>query len=266
MKTFSGNLLKMKSDLQNPVKYNLPIGNELLPLNPLIGKKIQMKFEGQINCIATGEQIKKSYNQGYSYKSFITLARCDVCIVKPELCHYDEGTCREPQWGEKHCMQPHIIYLANTSGLKVGITRKSQIPTRWIDQGATEALPILEVPSRYQAGLIEVKIKESMADKTNWRKMLQGPSESLDLYQYQEEVFESFGPEIDEFDAIDLEEEIIDIHYPVEIYPEKVKSLSFDKISVVEGTLQGIKGQYLILDTGVINIRKHQGYYIDFSY
>jgi len=261
-KIAEGNILKMKSELKSPVEYALPIGSDLIPLNQFIGKKITFEFKGQINCIDSGVLIKKSYNQGYSYKSFIKLAACDMCIVKPELCHYDNGTCRQPEWGESHCLQPHIVYLSNTSNLKVGITRKTQVPTRWIDQGAVAALPILEVKDRLTSGLIEVEIRKNLADKTNWRNMLKGVNEEVDLYQERENIFDEFGELLDSFEAEDVESDIINIEYPVLQYPEKVKSLSFDKLPLIEGTLQGIKGQYLIFDTGCVNIRKHQGYYL----
>jgi len=261
-KIIAGNILKMRTLLEGPVKYALPIGDEVIAMNDFLGKKISFEFKGQINCIDSGELIKKSYNQGYSYKSFIKLAACDLCIMKPELCHYDNGTCRQPKWGEENCLQPHIVYLANTSGLKVGITRKSQVPTRWIDQGAVQALPILEVSDRLTSGLIEVEIKKNLSDITNWRNMLKGIKGEFDLYQERENIFNEFGDLLDSFGAEDIESDIINIDYPVLAYPEKVKSLSFDKTPFIEGTLQGIKGQYLIFDTGCLNMRKHQGYYL----
>lgn len=259
-----GNILKMTSVLDRPVRYQLPMGDEKVEMNALLGKKIRFSFDGQIHCIATGEKIKKSYNQGYSYKAFTSLARCDLCIVKPELCHYHKGTCREPKWGEENCFAPHVIYLAISSGLKVGITREKQVPTRWIDQGAVRALPILKVASRRDAGMIETAMKEQVDDKTNWRKMLQNerPLEMEDLVAVREGLFESFADLIDDYEGEDLDEQVVEIEYPVKSYPEKITSLSFDKNSVIEGELQGIKGQYLIFDSGVVNMRKHQGYWL----
>lgn len=261
-----GNILKMKTDLKEVVQYHLPIGDELLHMNPLIGKKISLRFDGIINCIATGEEIKKSFGQGYSFKSFRTLAQCDMCLVRPETCHYADGTCREPGWGEKHCMIPHYIYLSVASGLKVGITRETNLPYRWMDQGATMALPILKVKDRLTSGLIEVELSKSYADKTNWRKMLKGDVEAVDLHRVQEEIYEDFGNLIDDYEAEDLDENILEINYPIESVPEKITSLSFDKMPLIEGVLTGIKGQYLILDTGVLNIRKHNGYSIKLDY
>ncbi|MFT6603386.1 MAG: hypothetical protein ACJARO_000896, partial [Bacteriovoracaceae bacterium] len=252
-----GNILKMKTELKDVVQYHLPIGDDLIHMNPLIGKKLSMSFEGKINCIHSGELIKKSFGQGYSFKSFRTLAQCDMCLVRPETCHYADGTCREPKWGEKHCMIPHYIYLSVASGLKVGITRETNLPFRWMDQGATSALPILKVKDRLTSGLIEVELSKSYADKTNWRKMLKGDVEDVSLEAVREEIYETYGNLIDDYEAEDLDEEVLEISYPIESVPEKISSLSFDKKPLIEGVLTGIKGQYLILDTGVLNIRKH---------
>ena len=57
----------------------------------------------------------------------------------------------------------------------------------------------------------------------------------------------------------------MDIHFPVDSYPVKIKSFNFDKNPEVSGVLHGIKGQYLLLDIGVINIRKFTGYEVAFS-
>jgi hypothetical protein len=258
-----GNILKMKTTLDDVVQYHLPMADELIHMNPLVGQKISLEFNGQINDIYNGELIKKSYGQGYSYKSFISLARCDSCIVKPELCHYDKGTCREPEWGKENCLIPHYIYLAVSSHVKVGITRHTQVPTRWIDQGASYALPILKVEDRKTSGELEVQIAKSFSDKTNWRKMLTNDVADEDLYAIQEQVYDEFADIFDDFGAEDVDDEITHINYPVLEYPTKVKSLGFDKNPLIEGTLMGIKGQYLILDTGVVNIRKHNGYFLN---
>lgn len=263
---YSGNILKMRSQLESPVQYQLPLGNDLVPLNPLLGKKIKLQFNGVINCIATGKKITKSYNQGYSFEAFRRLAQCDQCIMSPELCHYDKGTCREPEWGQKNCMIDHILYLAITSGPKVGITRHTQVPTRWIDQGAVKALPIIKIPTRYASGLLEVEIKAHLSDKTNWRKMLKGEIDDADLYYLRDELLEQIGEFMEELGGEDLDESQVEISYPLVDIPLKISALSFDKNPCVEGVLKGIKGQYLIFEQGVLNIRKHQGYKIDFSY
>lgn len=261
-----GNILKMKTKLLSVVDYHLPIGEELIHMNSLIGKKLSLSFEGKVNCISTGELIKKSYGQGYSGKAFRSLAQCDMCMVRPETCHYADGTCREPEWGKKHCLIPHYIYLSVTSGLKVGIARETNLPYRWMDQGAIQALPILKVKDRLTSGLIETELSKSYSDKTNWRKMLKGDIREACLLEVREEIFENFGNLIDDLEAEDLEREVMDFSYPIESVPDKISSLNFDKTPVIEGVLTGIKGQYLIFDSGVLNIRKHNGYSIEFSY
>ena len=255
-------------------QYSLLIGDKKIPLNPLLGTHISLEYTGIINCVNCGRKTKKSFNQGHCFPCMKKLASCDSCIVKPELCHYHEGTCREPEWGKANCMSPHIVYLANSSGLKVGITRKNQVPTRWLDQGATQALPIFEVPTRRLAGLVEVGLAKHVADKTDWRKMLKGTADKLDLAVKAEELLGAApealedlpleaGQAIQRLEATDAD---WDFEFPVEQHPDKVKSMTFDKLDKVEGILQGIKGQYLILDTGVINIRRHGGYEVTFSY
>jgi hypothetical protein len=257
-----GNILKMQTTLGAVVDYTLPIGDARIAMNPLIGKKIQLTFKGQINCIETGEKIKKSYNQGYSYKSFITLAACDMCIMKPETCHFAKGTCREPEWAQTHCMIPHVVYLANSSGIKVGITREGQIPTRWMDQGATQALPILRVKDRLTSGLIEVELAKKLGDKTDWRKMLQGKSELIDLKALQSDINQEFSSFFQSHHVEILQQTVVDIEYPIDKYPQKISSYNLDKEPVIEDRLMGIKGQYLIFEKAVINLRKYQGYYL----
>ncbi|MGR9092721.1 MAG: DUF2797 domain-containing protein [Gammaproteobacteria bacterium] len=262
-----GTLSKMTSELGDPVAYALPLGEHRLPLNELIGKHLSLRYTGSIFCDNCGRATKRSFSQGHCYPCMQKLAACDMCILKPEQCHYHQGTCREPEWGDSHCMIHHIVYLANTSGLKVGITRETQVPTRWIDQGATQALPIFRVATRQISGLVEVELAKVMADKTNWRAILQGENDPIDLparakieiplvESALEEIRQRFGPDTIETLAAD----VVPIRYPVSVYPDKIKSFNFDKQAVAEGTLIGIKGQYLIFDAGVINVRKFTGY------
>ena len=251
-----------------PVQYRLPVGESRLLLNDLIGQTLRLEYSGQIYCLYCGEATNKSFGQGFCYKHFMSLAQNDSCIMSPEKCHYDAGTCREPAWGERNCMQTHYVYLSNASSLKVGITRGGQIPTRWIDQGATQALAIARVTTRQLAGFLEVAFKNHVADKTNWRTMLKGTAESLDMPAERDRLFEQARAELDPLieqyglSAIQLltHGDVFEFDYPVERYPEKVSSFNFDKSPIVEGTLVGIKGQYLIFDTGVINIRRFGGY------
>lgn len=271
MACYEGHLRKMKTSLDGNVQYQLPLDDQLVLLNDLLGTSIQISYTGAIQCTHCGRRSKKSFNQGYCYPCFSKLAQCDVCIVSPEKCHYDQGTCREPQWGEQHCMTDHIVYLANSSGIKVGITRESQLPTRWIDQGAVQALPIMRVSTRQQSGLVEDLLRQHVADKTNWRTMLKGNNPPVDLPSKRDELYErcrdgltaleqQFG--LQAFQRLE-NIETLNIEYPVLEYPTKVASHNMDKNPLVEGTLMGIKGQYLILDTGVINIRKYTAYHVE---
>lgn len=267
-----GTLRKLKTELSSPVNYKLPIGENTKPLNDLIGGAIELTHTGNIHCIHCGRKTKKSFSQGFCYPCFRKLAQCDTCIVKPETCHYDAGTCREPDWAQSHCFQPHYVYLANSSGIKVGITRENQIPTRWIDQGAIQALPIAKVANRYLSGLLEVALAEHIPDKTNWRTMLKGQVDKIDLITRRDELLETCNAKIEDLrikfgdNSIELlNEPVVDIEYPVEVFPTKVSTHNFDKNPVVNGVLKGIKGQYLMLDTGVINIRKFAGYEIEFA-
>lgn len=265
-----GFISKMVAELVSPVQYSFILSEQQTPINQYIGHNLKLEFTGHIACVACGRSIKKTYQQGYCFPCTQKLAQCDLCILKPEQCHYHQGTCREPQWGDTHCMIPHYVYLSNTSALKVGITKKSQVPTRWIDQGAIQAIPVFEVKTRRVSGLVEVQIAKQMSDKTNWRAMLKGEVENIDLKLKQEEIISGYKKKftsiIEEFgnDSITPLESapVTSIVYPVLEYPKKISSFSFDKMPIVEGKLIGIKGQYLIFEKGVINIRKFGGYEI----
>ena len=264
-----GTLRKMRAKLNsdNQVEYALPIGEETLALNPLIGHKLTLTHTGNIFCCACGKKTKKSYSQGHCFICMQNLASCDMCIMKPETCHYDNGTCREPNWGEENCFIPHYVYLSNTSGVKVGITRHTQVPTRWIDQGATQALPIFKVKSRLVSGLVEIELAKLVKDKTHWQAMLKGNAEDVNLNAKADQLIPQIESQLQEIlstqgaDAIErIDANTQNINYPITEFPTKVKSHNFDKNPEVSGILQGIKGQYLIFDTGVINIRKFGSY------
>jgi len=267
----TGHLRKLRSQLESPIQYFLPLDNDEVPLNKLIGKNITLEFSGKIHCQHCGKKTNKSFSQGYCFICMRSLPQCDMCIMKPETCHFHLGTCRDSEWGEKNCFKDHTVYLANTSGVKVGITRDT--PTRWIDQGATQALPIFRVKNRLLSGLIESEFKQHIADKTDWRKMLKGNADPINLTERRDELFDTNKKAIAEIikkygdDAVEImNEKIIDLEFPVDAFPEKVKSLNFDKTPVITGLLQGIKGQYLILDSGVLNIRKFTSYLITVNY
>lgn len=272
-----GNLRKMavtlKSNDSKPVAYNLVLNengdDKVEGLNQYIGQSINLRYSGTIHCVNCGRKSNKSFNQGHCYPCFKSLARCDQCIVSPEKCHYHLGTCREPSWADDFCMQDHYVYLANSSGLKVGITRGTQIPTRWIDQGAIQALPIYRVSNRLLSGKVEVVFKSYTADKTNWRTMLKGSPDKVDLHAEAKRLNQAVKAQVDQLQTehglqsiTSCEAEVIDINYPVDSYPEKITSLNFDKTPELSGVLMGIKGQYLLLDTGVLNLRKFAGYHV----
>jgi hypothetical protein len=271
---YQGHLKKMVIRHDGDVaEYDMVLDDHRISLNEKIGQPIKLEFLGEIHCQACGRKSKKSFSQGYCYPCFTKLAQCDSCIMSPEKCHYEQGTCREPSWGDEFCMQDHIVYLANSSGIKVGITRHSQIPTRWLDQGAMQAMPIARVATRHLSGLLEVIFKQHVADKTNWRTLLKQDALELDLAAKRDELFELCHEEIDELQqhyglqAVQLiyDGELNQFAFPVTEYPTKVTSFNFDKTPIVEGKLMGIKGQYLILDTGVINLRKFTSYHVSFQ-
>jgi hypothetical protein len=264
----SGRIEKLVSSLQSPVQYALPVDDIEIDMNALLGKTVQLKFEGVINCINCNRKTSKSFSQGFCYPCFIKLAACDSCIMSPEKCHFALGTCREPAWGMSHCMVDHIVYLANSSDLKVGITRATQVPTRWIDQGAIQALPVFRVATRQQSGFVEAAFRMHVADKTAWQKMLKGLGGEIDLARERDRLFDLTRNKVEELQqqyGVQAVQPITDgtlttITYPVLEYPTKVVAFNLDKDPLVEGTLLGIKGQYLIFDTGVINIRKYTAY------
>ncbi|EPF73361.1 DUF2797 domain-containing protein [Acinetobacter rudis] len=258
---------------QANVEYKFNLDRTVVDLPFQLGQEIEIEWTGKIYCVSCGNATPKSYSQGHCFKCFKTKASCDLCIMKPETCHYHLGTCREDSFAHEVCFQPHIVYLANSSALKVGITRLGQMPTRWLDQGATQALPIMKVGSRRLSGQLETMFANEVADKTDWRKLLKGQAEPLNLIEIRDQLVERFSPKIqtirEEFsqnlefnEGVELleNEQQRQFIYPVESYPEKIKSHNLDKTPVIRGVLQGIKGQYLLLDTGVINIRKYTGY------
>lgn len=273
MKQYVGQVEKMEAKLHSPVRYVLPLGNERIALDQAIGKPLSLRLTGRILCTNCGRLTNKSFNQGYCYKCFQKLAQCDACIIAPEKCHYESGTCREPVWGDHFCMQDHIVYLANSSGLKVGITRAAQVPTRWIDQGATQALAVMRTRSRQQAGYCEAMFRLHVTDRTNWRGMLKGDFESLDLSLERDRLLQSCAAELTEIQqrfglhAVSVLTGVdpLLINYPVQSLPEKLVSLDLEERAGAEGQLLGIKGQYLILDSGVLNIRKYTGYELELT-
>ena len=259
---YEGNIRKMETGLDKPVRYALPIGDELVDMNTLIGEKIGMVFNGQINCISCGKQTKTSFGQGFCYNCLQTAPEASESIMRPELSKSHFGIARDMEWAEKHDLIDHFVYLAVSSELKVGVTRNHQIPTRWIDQGASYAIKLAKTPNRQIAGIIEVFLKDYFTDKTNWRAMLKNEIlTDFDLVAEKQKVTNLLPGELKKY--IEPDDELTEIEYPVKKYPEAIKSISFDKMPEIEGTLVGIKGQYLIFeDSCVLNMRKHNGYFI----
>lgn len=271
----TGALRKMTVIHKDPVNYSLRLVNAdsddvIIDLNKAIGKTISISYEGRIECVNCGRKSNKSFAQGYCFPCMRKLAQCDTCIMKPELCHYHEGTCREPKWGEENCMQPHTVYVANTSGLKVGITRGTQVPTRWIDQGAAAAIPLFQVRDRRQSGLVEDAVRKHVADRTDFRRMLKGQPEERDMAEAADELRKAVAGDIKKIlkehgaDAVSdpQDTDVREFNYPVTQWPEKVKSVTLDKVPQVSERLVGIKGQYLILEESVFNVRRHGGYVV----
>lgn len=262
MPTITGDLRKMKSELNSPVSYLLPVGEDHISLNEFIGKQITLSFNGKIHCVSCGSKTKKSFGQGYCYKCFESSPETEPCILKPELCMAHMGIARDIEWAKANHVQPHIVYLSVTAGIKVGVTRAAQIPTRWIDQGATMAIKLADVPNRHIAGVIEVFLKAYYSDKTSWQKMLKDEVAEFDLLEEKQKASNLLPEELKQYIATD--NTITTISYPQNASPDKITSATFDKTEEVSGVLTGIKGQYLILDNkNVINIRRHAGYEVN---
>ena len=262
----SGNLSKMKTRIEgNQVEYHLQLAEEQIKMNDFIGKEITLQYQHQINCVACGKKTSKSFAQGFCYNCFQTAPEAEDCVLKPETCRAHLGEARDLEFAEKHCLIPHYVYLAVASGIKVGITRNTQIPTRWIDQGAWKAVIVAEVPNRHIAGVMEVFLKEFYADKTNWRSMLKNElAENIDVLAEKQKAIERLPEELKQY--VKHDEALWELNYPVMDFPLKPKSLSFDKEAEISGVLKGIKGQYLLLDQDrVLNIRKHNGYLVSLT-
>ncbi|WPY98154.1 DUF2797 domain-containing protein [Christiangramia sp. OXR-203] len=258
---YSGVLTKMRTELSDTVQYYLVWKDDFIHMNQLIGKKISINFL-KYECLNCGLQ-KKIFRQGLCYDCFSSIPQAGEWVISPEKskAHLDEVD-RDLEYEKRSQLQPHIVYLANSSDVKVGVTRKTQVPTRWIDQGAHEAIEIVEVPNRYLAGITEVALKNHVADKTNWRKMLTNDVLDLDLHAERDKLKPFIPDEAREYYLASNKE--TEIKFPVEKYPEKVKTLNLSKSPYYEGLLRGIKGQYLIFDDGTaFNVRGHEGHVVE---
>tara|TARA_R110002012_G_scaffold62168_4_gene163342 strand:- start:11198 stop:11992 length:795 start_codon:yes stop_codon:yes gene_type:complete len=257
---YEGVLKKMRTEIGNPIQYFLVFENDFINMNQSLNKELKIDFI-KYQCLNCGED-RPIYRQGFCKSCFFETPLAGDWIMKPELstAHLDKED-RDLEFEKKMQLQPHIVYLANSSSIKVGVTRKSQVPTRWIDQGAHEAIEIVEVPNRYLAGITEVALKEFVSDKTSWRKMLQNDIKDEDLVEWRNKLKSSIPDEAIDYFLDDREE--TNLEFPVLQYPEKVKSLNLSKTPSYKGVLKGIKGQYLIFeDNTVFNVRGSEGYYV----
>lgn len=258
---YEGTLTKMQTEFANPIQYYLVFSTSFLNVNQLINKDLEISFQGY-QCLNCGKK-KKIFRQGFCYDCFYSSPAVGDWIMKPELSTAHLGIQdRDLAYEEKVQLQPHIVYLAFSSEVKVGVTRKTQVPTRWIDQGATQAISIVEVPNRYLAGITEVALKNHFSDKTNWRKMLQNEAQPVDLIAERLKVENWIPAEVQEY-FYSEKNDLYEIHFPVLDYPKKISSLSLDKTPSFKGKLVGIKGQYLIFEDGtVFNVRSFEGYVV----
>ncbi len=258
---YEGVLSKMETEFGSPIQYYLTFENSFLNVNQALNKYLEISFQGYqcLNC----SKKKKIFRQGFCYDCFYSSPAVGDWIMRPELSTAHLGIeDRDLDYETRVQLQPHVVYLALASDVKVGVTRKTQIPTRWIDQGASEAISIVEVPNRYLAGITEVALKNHFVDKTNWRKMLQNDVLDLDMLLEKTRVFEFLPEEVKQYFSTDLNEHFI-MNYPVLQYPKKITGLNLDKTPNFAGKLVGIKGQYLIFEDGtVFNVRSSEGYVV----
>ena len=260
---FSGVLKKMTSIHDDPVRYILDFDNDLLFLNQVIGKKIKFHKTGYC-CLSCFENLQIFAN-GFCKKCFFESPLSGEWVMKPELSKaHLEIEDRDISYEKKVQLQNHIVYLSKTSGIKVGVTRSNNMTTRWIDQGAIEAVVLIEVPNRYLAGIAEVKLKDKFSDKTNWRKMLTSNIDEADIKNEKMIAIDSLGSEFQDYFKNDSK--VLKFNYQIDKLIDSVKSISLKKSDDIEGKLIGIKGQYLIFDdSSVFNVRSNEGYVVDIS-
>lgn len=251
---------KMETEEGQPIRYYWAIEKERFNINSLIGKAIKIQFTGNQYCIICGRKSNRLFGQGFCYPCFTTAPEAEECVLHPELCRAHEGIARDMEYAQQHCLIDHYVYLAATDQIKVGVTRHTQIPTRWIDQGASSAVIIAQTPNRHTAGCIEVILKKHFPDKTNWRTMLTNKTmHDPDYKAAIERLPNLLPPEWHMY--LSKNHPITQLNYPVQEYPDKVSSIDLLKVPEISGELIGIRGQYFILSNGqVINIRKHTGF------
>lgn len=248
------------------VQYALRLASGPLELAPHIGHPFTVRATGVLSCMSCRKRVRKLYGQGLCYPCLVNAPEASECIIRPELCQAHLGGGRDPQWERDHHDTEHFVYLSQTGGVKVGVTRSTQVPVRWIDQGAVAAVLIARVPYRQLAGLIEVDLKRVFPDRTNWRAMLrQVPPDELSLNTAREKAFTNLRQDLRQY--LLMEEHPFLLEYPVLAYPPKVVSVNLEKTPVVSGRLLGAKGQYLIWEDGrVLNVRNHSGHHVEVEF
>lgn len=260
------NISKMGSELNNGVvDYFMMVDNDRIKMNDLLGSKVKITFTGEINCQSCGALTRKSFMQGYCYNCYLTAPETEECVLNPEKCKAHLGVARDIEYSKTHCLIPHYVYLSLTSDVKVGVTRNTQIPTRWIDQGAAKALIVAQTPNRYIAGLVEVFLKAHYNDKTNWKKMLLSDVDSsADLLSEKHKMAGLLPPVMKSL--ITEHCETVELSYPAISIPDNVQSVDLMRDTSFEGPLTAIKGQYLIVGHNAFNVRRHTGYKIYMEY
>jgi hypothetical protein len=258
---FEGPLKKMSNSFDSTIRYRLKLGGDLLVMNSLIGRKLRMTFEGNHTCFC-GQLVPEVYRQNFCRECFFTKPEASPSIMKPELSKAHLGIEeRDLEFEKRLQLQPHFVYLAKTDRIKVGVTRHSQVPYRWMDQGAAQAVKLLETPNRYLAGEAEVALKDHFTDKTSWREMLKGTPSDEDLSNARIHALSVLPKELQAYATGD--DEVWNLQYPGDFELDKVKSMSFKEAGQSwEGTLLGIRGQYLITSSGVFNVRSHDGFMV----
>lgn len=263
--SIKGTIQKMESILSDPVEYHLPVNEQKINMNELINQTLSITYHHEIYCVRCGKKTSKSFFHGFCYPCFTTAPEAAPCIIHPEKCQAHEGIARDMEWSQNFCLQQHYVYLAITNGLKVGVTRATQVPTRWIDQGAVKAVILAKTPNRHIAGTIEVMLKNHFNDKTYWQQLLNNdPPENINLAEEKNKAIALLPEEMQQYMSKD--NTVTTINFPFSYTPEKIKSTNFDKASSITGILTGIKGQYLVFDNKLaINIRRHNGHLVEIS-
>lgn len=258
---YEGVLTKMQTELGSPIQYYLVFEDSFLHMNQLLNRPFEISFMG-FKCLNCGKN-KKIWRQGFCYDCFYSSPAAGDWIMRPELSTAHLGIAdRDLAYEERVQLQPHIVYLASSSDMKVGVTRKTQVPTRWIDQGASYAIPLIEVPNRYLAGITEVALKGHFSDKINWKKMLGNAVSEFDMIAMRNNARQYLPAETAEFYQT-TPEQLYTLEYPVLQYPSKISSLNLATTPNYTGKLMGIKGQYLIFEDGtVLNVRSYEGFVV----